>query len=212
MKILIDLIVIVILGYFIVKGYKNGFVISLVDSCSCIFSFIATFCTYNHVVPFVTSSPVGKFISENIEKIIMGIFKDKTDAIIGELKLPSFLVSGISKSSVIYDAAQSLSTNITGTLIALVTIVVLYFLIKLLLKLLKKPIKTLASLPVIKQINTLLGVITGLVAGCFWIYVIMASVSLLSFVPLISTITEFIEGTTIAKIFFDGNIILSILK
>ena len=212
MKILIDLIVIVILGYFIVKGYKNGFVISLVDSCSCIFSFIATFCTYNHVVPFVTSSPVGKFISENIEKIIMGIFKDKTDAIIGELKLPSFLVSGISKSSVIYDAAQSLSTNITGTLIALVTIVALYFLIKLLLKLLKTPIKTLASLPVIKQINTLLGVITGLVAGCFWIYVIMASVSLLSFVPLISTITEFIEGTTIAKIFFEGNIILSILK
>ncbi len=212
MNIIIDLIVVVTVAFFLIKGYQKGFVVSLVDSCSCIFSFVATFCTYNHALPYITASPVGKFISENIEKIIMGLFKNKTDAIIGELRLPKALVSGISESSFIYDAASTLSTNITATLIALITIVALYFFIKILLKLIKEPIKALASLPVVKQVNTLLGVITGLIVGLFWIYVAMTLISLLSFVPLIGTLTEIIQSTFIAKIFYLGNIILANLK
>ena len=208
MGFLIDLIVLLALAYFLMRGYKKGFVISIVDTFSCIFAFIITMCTYKLVVPHLAASAIGTFISEKIEGIILGIFAKEATAIVDQLSIQSVLKANISPDALISDAALNIAQNITSALITILTVILLFIVIRILLKLLKKPIKTLASIPVIKQIDTVLGVITGIIAGFFWVYVIMAVVGLLSFVPAVATIADLVKSSSVASILYNNNLLL----
>ena len=211
MGFIIDLIVLGALAFFLMRGYKKGFVISIVDTFSCIFAFIITMCTYKLVVPHLAASGVGMFISEKIEGIILGMFAKEATALVNDLSIPAVLKSNISPDALITDAAIDVANNITSALITILTVILLFIVIRILLKLLKKPIKALASIPVIKQIDTLLGVVTGIVAGFFWVYVAMALIGMLSFVPVCSDIANIVKSSSIGSLLYNNNLILSMI-
>lgn len=212
MALIVDLIVAAILIYFFIYGYKKGFAITVVNTFSYVLSIIITACTYKKITEYVASSPFGVFISEKINTALVESFAKKTDVLISDLNLPEILKAGVAESTFVQDSTAILASNITNAIITLLTVVLLFIAIRFLLVVLKGPLKAITSLPLIKEINKILGALVGSFAGCFWVFVILAVIGMLSFVPGIDFIAELINKTYIAKAIYDNNLLFFIMK
>ncbi len=212
LKYLADAVTILVLVVFAIVGMKRGFVRSLLHSASFFIAIIACFCFANPITDLIVTSDMGISVKEYIYNLILTPVKEAPQMLLGDLSLPEFLIKGISESQPVIDIAESLSLNISNTIISVVVFILLFILTKFALKILDKTLGHITSLPLIKQLNSFLGGIMGIISGVLWIYVILTILAAFSFVPQIEPLIEIITESEILFFLYENNIILGLFS
>lgn len=230
MAYILDVIILAIVIFCIVRGVKNGAVRTAFALLSFVVALIFTFMFASPITQYIEQQPFGIEMHESIEQAleekINGILKsddsnatNTTEDIIHSLSIPEFMKKSLLMQSdffvrnadvpatkAVADALASAYMKIICTVVLFVVLIILLWLLRLLCELIFK-------LPILKEINKLIGGVAGLVNGIFISYLVLSAISALSGFTFFSWLAPTKEASYIFKYLYENNIVLSaILK
>lgn len=223
-----DVCVIIIIVITALKGLSIGLVLSFFNIAGYIVAGIIAKIYY----PFVS-----KFIIENTNwfyRVQGFIFKNmkylaRNDAQAGEglqknvfqmMNLPKTLENLFMKSDAFTqyneDAMYNINTYISELVAKLIldlfSIIIIFIIAKIVLNILAGVLNGLASLPIINQFNSLGGLVFGALKGVIIVFIFAAvMIPIVSIFPN-SSLVNSLQASSIAKSFYDYNILLYMLK
>lgn len=229
---ILDVLIIVAIVAMIWLGWKKGFLLKIVEMASSLFGLIASLLLAR---PF--SNLLDNWFGADIEARLNTHFLEQSPMLsqnvtepnlrnaLEELSMPEFITNWISNSVDYDDVTQSIIATITPlfkTMILLVIAFVSLFIgsmiIFFFLKILSRMV---SSIPVIKQIDKVLGALFGLFKGAVIIYVLLLILSFVLAVPGINDlIGNFVsvdmqldsESFRLSKWLYDHNIFRFIIN
>lgn len=207
-----DITASLILIIFAVIGIKRGFVRSLLHSASFFIAIIVCFCFANPITSWILRSDLGVSIKKSVYDLVLTPVTEAPEMLLSDMNLPDFLIKGISESKPVIDIAETLSHNISNTVISVAVFVLLFFVTKLALKILTKALDLVTGLPILKQLNSFLGGIMGIITGILWVYVILTIIAAFSFAPQMETVVEFITKSKILSFLYENNIVVGLFS
>ncbi len=184
-----DIILIAVLLIFIRVGAKRGLIKTLFGAISTLLSLLLTAFIYHPVSQILYKSKVGDYVREFLEKL----FEEKIQRGINIMMFDEAV-----------ETASILAINVLSFLVAVITI-------KLVLILISNALNITAKLPVIKQLNSILGMITGAAGGMLICYIIIGIIGVLNGEGNISIIQESIENSYLAIKMYENNFISNLL-
>lgn len=188
---LIDILVLTIVVICIINGFKKGFAMSLFNSLSSVTSIviIAFFC--KPFVAFVKESELGAKVSDSIHSYVEKELLAHSTQAIESSNMPAFLKGFMyQQTDSVSVAAGNIADKIFGILVSVVAFLVLVLVIKLVIGFVPKILKFIMGLPILHQIDKLLGIAVGVVLGSLWSVVAIYVTGLLSLVPALSPLDE----------------------
>ncbi|MHB8065743.1 MAG: CvpA family protein [Ruminiclostridium sp.] len=216
-----DIAVLIIIVVFTIIGLKNGFLYSVFRLLSYILSVIFAIKFY----PVLSSMLQKTVIFTNIKTaVVEGIIKQQsenvseigtTKSIVDGLKLPSFLkasiLENVTKKDIfgVQKILDAVGSEIAMLVINILSVILIYVIIRFALIFARIFIKAIARLPVFKQLDKTGGLILGAIEGIFIVYILCALLILFSAFPKFSSTIESIEGSQIASHFYQNNFIVS---
>ena len=225
----VDLVVLAIILGFAIGGLVNGFIFSLFRIVSFFLSAIIAIKFYPVVANFLMKTALYTNIKASIFKNLLQqqldspkvsgeVKKVAADKIINELNLPGFLkgtlIDKMPNPTKLFDVRTVLevvSDKLTGILIGIISLVVLYIIIRIGLMFVRFILQGIAKLPVFKQMDKLGGFAFGAVEGLLTIYIICAVVMLLRAMPQFKSIFEAIDDSALANYFYQHNFIVELM-
>ncbi len=137
---------------------------------------------------------------------------------IQNIKLPDFL-----KTSIINDVAQkgletkaaivdAIGHEISMLIINIISMLLIYFLIRFGLMFTRIIIRAVASLPIFKQLDKAGGIALGAVEGILVVYVLCAFITLFSASPAFNSAINSVKQARFAHYFYENNFIVSWLN
>lgn len=222
-----DLLVIGVIVLFALIGLKNGFIMSVFRLTSFIVSAIVSIKFYPIVSKFLMGTPIYKSIKTSIFNNLMlqqqaqspGVnsqVKDAAaDSIINTLHTPAFIKGFLVKQMPdptslipIKDIAEKLSGILADFSINVISVVVLFILVRIGLLFVRFIFKKIAGLPVFKQMDKVGGLALGAIEGLLMIYVIFAVIIIFNSAPIFKGIYDSIDNSTVAQYFYQNNLII----
>ncbi len=216
MSILVDILIVLILGLCLFLGYKKGLVKCAFKLLSFLIAIIIAFLFYKPISSLIIEHTQ---LDETLETKLVSILDKKEQEpskIEQENKTSSFpevMVESINetikestkeaKTSLVQTAAHQFTLSI----ISFGVMLFLFLLTRLVLWVIQLFTKVLTDLPLIKQVNTLGGLLYGLLEGFFILYLLLA---IFSFVP-ITSIQQTIQTSFFGSILYEHNLILMLL-
>lgn len=207
MGIILDIIIIGIILASTLIGWKRGLINVIFNLCAFLIALIITIALYK---------PVTNFVIQNTE------FDDKIESVIiekgttqnGEISTGNSVIDEYVSQSITNtknDIVESTSTVIAQKVIGILVAILLFIAVRIILIFTKVLFNGIVSLPIIKQLNGLGGLIYGLLMGIIIVYVILAILFFMVSVNNTGTLTDTINASNIAKILYSNNIILNII-
>lgn len=215
-----DICILVIVVGFALLGMING----LVSSVFRIASFFVSVFLAVKFYPFVADMLIKTKLYINIETAVFNKLTKGMEAsteiidadytgIMDKLLLPDFIkdlfVTG--KSNDYVEAAGEISTQISTLIINILSVLLLFIVIRLALVLVKYILTGITKLPVLKQLDKVGGLILGALEGSLVVYVIMAILMLFNSAEFFAKIANEIESSVVAKFFYEKNLILELM-
>ncbi len=221
-----DLLVLAIIGVFSLIGMSNGFIFSMFRLTSFfIAALIAVKC-----YPLVSKLMMNTFLYTNIKdsiyknlllqqgqggKIDTHAKKAAADTIVNSLNLPDFLketiIGQIPSPSKLFDIRIILgkvSELLAGVVIDVISLILLFILIRFGLIFVRFILKGIAKLPVFKQMDKLGGIAFGAIEGLLLLYIIFAVLTIFHSSVQVQGIFDAIDSSTIAKYIYQHNFIV----
>lgn len=210
--IILDIIVVAIIALNIYLCYKKGLV-NLAVGLIAVFAAI--------ILAVVFYKPVSNLIIENteldeniesaiIEKFSADVPENAEVKYVGVLEyLEKYVDDAVTKTQneIVYETAGTMAVKIINVgsllgifLIARVALFVLTFVAD-----------AITSLPILKQIDDVGGILYGLVKALLIVYVVLAIVFFIVSLTANATISDAIASSFVTKFFYEHNIILNIL-
>lgn len=217
-----DIGVVVIILIFTIIGLKNGFLYSVFRLLSYILSVIFAIKFY----PVLSEMLQKTTLYDNIKKaVIDGIVRqqgvntasiqEKTaQSIVDNLKLPGFIkdtiLVNVGKKDVLglQKILDAIGSEIAALVINILSVILIYLVIRFGLIFVKVIIKTISRLPVFKQLDRAGGIILGAIEGIFAVYILCALLILFSAFPKFSETIDSIEKSYLANYFYQNNFIV----
>jgi uncharacterized membrane protein required for colicin V production len=217
-----DFSVLIIIAVFTFIGLKNGFLYSVFKLFSYILSVIFAIKFY----PVLSGALQRTVLYENVKmSIVNGIVKQQSQsvsavknntaqAIVDGLKLPGFIkdsiLTNIEKSNIIdlSGIINAVGDEIATLVINILSVILIYLIIRMGLIFARIVIKTLARLPVFRQLDRTGGLVLGAVQGLLAVYVICAVLILFSAFPKFGSTIESIQNSLFANRFYESNFIV----
>lgn len=138
------------------------------------------------------------------------------DAIINHLPLPGFLKDTVarnipspSKLLGISQIMDAISGEIAKLVISLVSLVLLYLIIRVALIFARVILEGVAKLPLFRQINNLGGLGLGAVEGLLTLYIVLAVLTLFNAAAAFRPVFDAIDQSLVAKYFYEHNFIIN---
>ncbi len=218
-----DISVLVIIVVFTFIGLKNGFLYSVFRLLSYILSVVFAIKFY----PVLSAMLQKTVIYANIKaSVISGILKQQSadgvslqertaQSIVDGLKLPGFLkesiLENIGKKDVLgfQKITEAIGTEIATLVINILSMILIYLIIRFGLIFARVIIKTIAKLPVFKQLDRAGGLVLGAIEGIFIVYILCALLILFSAFPKFSSVIDNIQESRFASYFYQNNFIVS---
>lgn len=223
LAVIFDFVAVIIIVFSIFYFSKKGFINSSYKIASIILTVVLMLLFGEPIGEFIGTSPVGEWIREHIEisveeKIDLSeenIEAEESKKGLGILGLPSFY------KSVVEDSAQKLndaknelvfdiSKNISKSVINILSLILLYILIRVVLFVLFKMLNAFFKLPVLRSFNKLLGAVTGLLNGLFIIYILCAVLMWVIQSDETQKIHTAVEQTVVTQYFYNNNVLLEL--
>jgi uncharacterized membrane protein required for colicin V production len=220
-----DITVLIIILAFTIIGVKNGFLYSVYNLLSYILSVIFAIKFY----PVLSGMLQQTVIYKNVKtSVVNGITNGQTtnasnpgvnpaQSIVDSLKLPDFLKNYLSenlKTSGILDDTRNkiidyIGSEIAGLVINILSLILIYLIIRIAMMFIKVIIKTISRLPVFKQLDKTGGLVLGAIEGILVVYILCALLILFSAFPKFAQTIDSIEASRIASYFYQNNFIVS---
>ncbi len=219
-----DLVVVGIIAGFAVLSMSKGLVLSVYRLASFFVSIFLAVKLYPVVSKILSATALNGKINEYILKNLLaqqpalnsGAKKAAADAVVEGLKLPGFikdiLIAKFPDPTQIIDVSgimERVSNELTKMIIGVISLVVLYLLIRIGLIFARSIIKGLAKLPVIKQVDKTGGFILGAVEGFLSVYIILAVLTIFSTSPSFKGLFSAIDGSLITSYMYNHNFIIN---
>ena len=209
----IILILIVLLGTFI--GYKKGFIKVVIKLGTLILAIILAFILQNSVAEFI-GQKVG--LKNNISLAIEERLVDFTNSEDGkkkEIDIPILkkTINDINKAAD-EEKQQVISrwtTKIADFVVKGISFIFIFLVVTVTMGIIGLILNTVAELPVLKTLNGVLGASTEFILILFRILILLAIISFLSPLELLTTVTDYINDSCITKWLYENNIIVSII-
>lgn len=212
MGIIFDIIIVAIIVGNVYSCYKKGLV-NLAVGLIAVFAAI--------VVSIIFYKPVTNIIiektqfDETVENAIIENFTSEVPegAEVKYVGILSYLETEVgnavnkTQNEVVYENAGAIAAKI----INLIVFIVLFTTVRVILFALTFVADAITSLPILKQIDDVGGIIYGLVKALLIVYVVLAIVSLIVSITANMTISDAISSSYVTKFFYENNLLLNIL-
>lgn len=190
-----DIVFIAILALCMIIGMKRGFARSLISVLSTVASVFCGLFLYVPVSKAIINSELGKVISENVNNILEKTISEKTGTI-GEaiINMP--------------DASNALTSLTTNAIAFVVSVLIIKIIVSVAMAVLNLTVK----LPVIKQLNGLIGGALGLLSGIIICYIIVGVSETVEPGGSFVWLTNIVKSSELASVMKNGNIVTEILS
>lgn len=207
MGIIMDIIVIGIIIVSTFIGYKRGLINVIFNLCAFLIALIITIFLYTPITNFVIENTE---FDEKIENVIIekGVSNEEGNST-EESVVDKYILQSITDTK--NEIVQSTSAIIAQKVIGIITAIVLFIVVRIILIFAKALINGIASLPIIKQLNEVGGLVYGILMGLIIVYVILAVLYFVISVNNTGTIANAINTSIITKILYSNNLILNII-
>lgn len=220
-----DLIVILIISLAAFLGYKKGFVKTSFRIASFIIAIILSMLLYKPVAGYIkentgfsdwiVSTITKEEKTENNEEEI--ILEDeetqKTDKNLEEVlaNLPENVKDYIDADEMINNAKEQIAIKIADTIINIMSMICVYLISKLLLMIACFILDGIMQIPILKQINEIVGLLLGIVLGIIQVYTILAIITFSSSIIEMPELIAYIKGSFITSIMFEYNLLIALI-
>ena len=212
MGIILDVIIVGIIALNIYLCYKKGLVNLAVGLIAVVAAIIISVIFYKPVTNLVAENTE---FDESIENTIIETFAPEgVDA--GQVQyvgILSYLETEVgnaindTKNEVVYETAGAMAEKILN----LIVFIIIFTAVRVILFALTFVADAITSLPILKQLDDVGGILYGLIKALLIIYVVLAVVSLIVSFTANTAIADAISSSFVTKFFYDNNIILNIL-
>jgi len=226
---IIDIVIVLALIIFAIIGWKTGFLVNAVKMVSGLFGLLASFLLAQ---PFsvVIDKWMGTVINEKIGEYLAQsplfeatLNEANVRAAFAGMSLPQFMVDWIVESIDFTELQSTIIQAIQPTILQLalvvISFIVLFFGSIIVFAILRLIAKLITSIPVIREIDKVLGVIFGIVKVALIVYILFFVLALLLTIPAINNaIGPFLSGDMalgaeefrLSKWIYDNNILKQI--
>ncbi|MFA5698061.1 MAG: CvpA family protein [Candidatus Izemoplasmatales bacterium] len=228
---IIDVLLVVAIVIFAVIGWKHGFLVKIVEMASGIFGLLASVLLAQPFAPVVDSwmgdvvnAKIGEYLSQS-ELFNATLSETNVRAAFGEMSLPQFMidwiVEGIDFNSLATSIIDAIQPTIKALALLVIAFVILFFGSIIVFFILKLLARAITSIPVIKQIDKVLGVLFGIVKIGAIVYILFFVLALLLTIPAINdAIGPFLaedmqlgaESFRVSKWIYDNNILKQVME
>ncbi len=205
MAIIFDIVAVGLIALSIFIGYKQGLIKAGIKILSFFIAIIVALILYKPISNIIinNTSIDDNIKNTMIEKILPEGSSEDEEVEIGD-SISSKLLEGASNT------IEEIANSFTVKLIEIITILLIFIIVKIALKFISKLTDIITKLPILKQVNKLGGTIYGIIRGFIFVYTILAVVYLIS--PLLNNnVRENIDNSFITKALYNNNLILNIL-
>lgn len=212
MGIILDLIIVAIIILNVYLCYKKGLVNLAVGLIAVFAAIVLAVIFYKPVTELVVENTE---LDETIKNTIVETFAPE-GAESGQVQYVGILsyletelgnVVNDTKNEIVYETANAMSIKI----INLIVFVVIFIVVRVVLFALTFVADAITSLPILKQLDDVGGIIYGLIKALLIVYAILAIVSVVISFTASTAISDLISSSYVTKFLYDNNIILKIL-
>lgn len=224
-----DYVVIALITLFALIGLKKGFVMSAFKVLSFFICIYASIKFYPVLAGILGKTSIYGVIKNSILKNLLLRGQEASasstvavsgtagaEAMIGPLPLPAFfkktIIDKLPAPSQLIDMQGIMNVigdELTKMVIAVLSLIVLYVVLRLVLALAGIILKGVSKLPLFKQVDKLGGFILGAIQGFLAIYIICALLVLFNANPQFAAVFNVLNGSLFAGWFYENNFIIS---
>ncbi|MFI3167356.1 MAG: CvpA family protein [Bacillota bacterium] len=180
---IIDLILIAIVGLFGFLGAKRGFTNSILSFVNKIVSLVVALLLAKPFASILLQTPLAT-LAENI-------------------------VSPLTEIAILSDT--SITTSIQSWILIAFSFVIIYIVAFLAFKLLQALADSITSLPVLKQLDSLLGFCLGIASCMIAVFILLAILSIFQDTTLFAGLFDKIDNSYLTNFLYNNNLIMNIL-
>ncbi len=237
---LIDIIIILIILLTAFIGYKRGFVKTLISLSSFFVAAFVAMMFYKPLAVILTEkTEIDEWLRQKVvdsrftesgeliveEALVSGDEDElQTKIYVAETQeekandvknilstLPETMVEKIDLTTAKENIKQELANKLSELIMNLLSLISLFVLVRITLVIAEIMLSKIVELPVLKQINEVLGMSLGAAIGFIAIYVSFALITFISSVADISFVVSAIKSSAFASVMFESNLILKLL-
>lgn len=217
----------VLIGIIVISmalGGIKGIIMSIYGLATTILSFFLAFKFAEPIRDLLSGTSFYINIHGKVESLVeslvpnIGSIEESITNTINSLPFPDdiklWLLNGIdfSEAATKAELTGSLVTTITSFVIAILVGLILFIVLIILFKLLKGFIRKLSDFPVIKQVDSIMGVIIGAASGVLLAYIICLIVSAFQTTEVMNMVHDWIQESKFASILYNNNLLLTMFK
>ena len=229
---LVDLGVIIVLALGFVLGWYKGFLVTVLNLCSYVISWVVAFFAYPHLASYIQQTDFGStllYYTAGAEKLsdmsvanvpVQDIGFERIKEILSTSEIPkaveNMILDNIQNGAFSSMGISTLSDYFNQTLInltlSLVCFLIIFFAVKLVCLFVIGLVDYVVKLPVLKQCDKLIGGAVGVLLSVVFVWVIFSIVPIFMSVLPLEDFNTLIQESFLGKLFFDGNVIFNVLK
>lgn len=212
MGIILDVIVVAIIALNVYLCYKKGLVNLAVGLIAVVAAIILSVIFYKPVTNLIVENTefdeqLGDTIVETFTPEGAEGGQVRYVGILSYLETEVGNVVNETKNEVVYETANVMAVKI----INLIVFIIIFTVVRVALFALTFVADAITSLPILKQLDDVGGILYGLVKALLIIYVVLAIVSLVVSFINSTAISDAISSSYVTKFFYDNNIILKMI-
>ena len=187
-----DIILILILCLFVCSGYKKGFAKTLINASANVISVIFSVIFTNPVAKIICESPIGEFIRNSAS---------------------SYVSDNVKYAELAKSAVETAADGVCMTVSSIISFILIAFVVKIVVRLIAGAVGLVSKLPLLKQANSVLGALVGLVSGALICYVVIGFFGALisSGTVELDAVVSIIENSIICAYVYNNNIVGDII-
>ena len=206
----LDIIVLVILVFSAFIGYKKGLVGILVSLIALLLSIVLAVMLQNNVATYIyNETTIGTTIEESIKTTLETQIENKQEE---NVETNNFLDMFFNTDELVSDLVDENANKVTMFILKGVSFVGIFILVFIICYILRMILNIVFKLPILNSINKIGGVSLNVVKSVFKIWILLAIISFVSFMPTLELVNNMIDSSIITKFLYENNIIINILK
>lgn len=214
---LADLIVIIVVGLSSFISYKKGFTKTFIKLISFFVAIILALLLYKPVAVFLKENTgIDEWIITKVVKI--GSDKEefneaqKDESIRQNINnLPQNIKESLGVEKLKEQAIDVVTDNLVNSVLNIIAMIGIYVVTRLGLMILCFVLDEIMQIPVLKQINEILGLILGAFLGVIQIYTVCSIVTFLAQIADISFVVDYINSSILANFFYNNNLLIAFI-
>ena len=198
---ILDIIVIVFLILLMIYGYCKGFIKIIAKIVSVIIAFVLAYFLADTVGNYIESTKVGIQVKTSMEELILNEMNKEVDVTAMSLVQEKFNIL----------KAEDVATKIIEYVFVGMGFVTVFVISRIVLWIGQKILESIFELPVLKTFNKLGGVIASVVLFLIELSIILAVISSLSTISIMTGVVNVIKSSVITKALYEHNIFADLI-